>query len=145
MQEKQLRKVPRSMMRSWMLRHLKEVQGGVCPLCRKVIDTSIKGEGVIDHDHDTGEIRGVLHRSCNAAEGKIANAAARWGAKSSKYEDITPFLERVVLYLKAEGTGFMYAMHKTPDEKKDARNAKLREQRAAVKAKLALRRKHAAT
>lgn len=137
----QLRKVPRSMMRSWMLRHLQMVQGGVCPLCGTVIDTTIKGEGVIDHDHDTGEIRGVLHRSCNAAEGRIANAAGRWGAKSMAYPDIVRYLKRVVVYLEAEGTGFMYAMHKTPDEKKDARNAKLREQRAAVKAKLALRRK----
>lgn len=138
---KQLRKLQRSMMRSWMLRHLKEVQEGLCPLCSKPIDTSIKGEGVIDHDHDTGEIRGVLHRSCNAAEGKISNAAARWGAKTSKYEDIIAYLKSVVKYLESEGTGFMYPTHKTPDEKRDERNAKLREKRALMKAKMALRRK----
>ena len=134
-----LRKVPRSMMRSWMLRHLQNVQHGLCPLCGKVIDTTVKGEGVLDHDHDTGEIRGVLHRSCNAAEGKISNAAARWGAKSSKYDDIIPYLESLVFYLKQPGTGMMYAMHKTVDEKKDDRNKKMREARAAAKAKLALR------
>lgn len=126
-------------MRSWMLRHLQTVQHGLCPLCGKEIDTSIKGEGVIDHDHDTGEIRGVLHRSCNAAEGKISNAAARWGAKSNSYSAIIPYLERVVEYLKQPGTGMMYAMHKTPDEKKDERNRKAREARAAAKAKLAMR------
>jgi len=80
-----------------MLRHLQTVQGGLCPLCNKTIDITIKGEGVTDHDHDTGRIRGVLHRSCNAAEGKIANAAARWGAKSAKYSDIIPYLKSIVV------------------------------------------------
>lgn len=134
-----LRKVPRSMQRSWMVRHLKNEQDGKCPLCGFVIDITEKGEGVVDHDHDTGEIRGVLHRSCNAAEGKIANAAARWGAKSGAYTDIIAYLERVVTYLKQPGTGMMYYSHQTPDEKRDARNAKARARRAEVKAKLALR------
>lgn len=136
-----MHKLSRTMMSSWKHRHLKTVQNGLCPLCGKEIDLSIKGEGVIDHNHDTGEIRGVLHRSCNASEGKIANAAARWGAKSSDYRDIIAYLKNVVSYLEAPGTGYVYPMHKTPDEKKDARNAKLREQRVAMKAKLALRRK----
>lgn len=131
-------KLPRTAMRSHAARLLME-QGGVCPLCGKPIDLKIKGEGVIDHDHDTGRIRGILHRSCNAAEGKISNAAARWGAKSSKYEDIIPYLESLVQYLKKPATNFIYPMHKTPDEKKDERNRKAREARAAAKAKLAMR------
>lgn len=137
--EDKLRKVPRSMMRSWAMRHLKTVQDGKCPLCGLEIDMRKKGEGVIDHDHDTGEIRGVLHRSCNAAEGKISNAASRWGCKSSEYADIIAFLGHLVEYLKQPGTGMMYAMHKTPEEKRDLRNAAMREKRAAAKAALALR------
>src|SRR5574337_480570 len=133
------RKLARSQMRSWAARHLKLVQGGNCPLCGLEIDLRIKGEGVIDHDHDTGEIRGVLHRSCNAAEGRVSNAAARWGAKSSAYEDIIPFLEALVAYLKRPPTRYIYALHKTDDEKRDDRNRKAREARAAAKAKLALR------
>src|SRR5574337_80299 len=135
------RKLARSQMRSWAARHLKLVQGGNCPLCGLEIDLRIKGEGVIDHDHDTGEIRGVLHRSCNAAEGKIANAAARWGAKDSSYVAVIAYLEKVVAYLKQPGTGMIYPMHKTDDEKRDDRNRKAREARAAAKAKLALRRR----
>lgn len=136
---KPMRKLARSMMRSWAARQVKVEQAGVCLLCQKPIDLTIKGEGVIDHDHDSGEIRGVLHRSCNAAEGKIANAAARWGAKSSSYADIVAYLENVIAYLKRPGTGMVYPMHKTADEKRDLRNAKVREQRAKVKAQLALR------
>ena len=107
----------------------------VCPLCKQLIDLKIKGEGVLDHDHDTGRIRGVLHRSCNAAEGKIANAAARWGAKSSKYVDIVAYLEAVVGYLKGTPSQFIYPMHKTPDERKDAQLAKRREAAATLRAK----------
>ncbi len=118
-------------------------QGGMCPLCGKEIDLKIKGEGVIDHDHDTGQIRGILHRSCNAAEGKISNAAARWGAKSAKYEDIIPYLLSVVQYLQKPASNFVYPMHKTADEKRDDRNRKAREARAAAKAKVALRSRRA--
>ena len=130
-------KLARSMMRAYAHKMLKE-QDGLCPLCGKPIDLSIKGEGVIDHDHDTGRIRGLLHRSCNAAEGKISNAAARWGAKSSSYDAIIPYLENLVAYLRKPARNVIYAMHKTPDEKRDARNLAARNARAAVKAKRAL-------
>lgn len=132
-------KLARSGMRAYAHKLLKE-QGGMCPLCGKPIDLGIKGEGVIDHDHDTGRIRGLLHRSCNAAEGKISNAAARWGAKSSSYPDIILYLERVVMYLKQAPKPLIYPMHKTPDEKRDDRNKKAREARAAIKAKRELAR-----
>lgn len=130
-------KLARSGMRAYAARLLQE-QGGLCPLCDKPIDLTLKGEGVIDHDHDSGRIRGVLHRSCNAAEGKIANAAARWGAKSSSYDDIIPYLDRLVQYLRKAPKNVLYPMHKTPDEKKDDRNRKAREARAALKAKRAV-------
>ena len=132
-----LHKLARTAMRSWVAKQLKE-QGGLCAICQTPIDLTTKGEGVVDHDHDTGEIRGVLHRSCNAAEGKIANAAGAWGAKSMKYPDIIAFLAKTLEYLQRPGTGFMYPMHKTPDEKKSATQLKLAKRRAEVKAKQAL-------
>ncbi len=137
--ERPMQKLSRTMMRSFVARHLKTKQHGMCPLCHKEIDLTIKGEGVLDHDHDSGEIRGVLHRSCNAAEGKIANAAARWGAKSSSYSAIVLYLQNLLDYLRAPGVGLLYPMHKTPDEKRDDRNAKAKLARANAKAKLALR------
>lgn len=115
-------------------------QSGLCPLCRKPIDLKIKGEGVIDHDHDTGRIRGLLHRSCNAAEGKISNAAARWGAKSSSYTAIVPYLEALVAYLKGEPSRWIYPMHKTKDEKHSDALMKRRKAAAELKAKRELAR-----
>lgn len=133
-----LRVVPRSMMRSFTVRELQK-QGGLCLVCLQPIDLKIKGEGVQDHNHKTGEIRGILHRSCNAALGKVDNAAGRWGAKSMEYTDIVKWLEGMLEYYKRPGTGMMYAMHKTLEEKQDDRNRKAREARAAAKAKVALR------
>ncbi len=137
--QRPMQKLGRTMMRSYAAKLLKTKQDGKCPLCLKEIDLTIKGEGVLDHDHDSGEIRGVLHRSCNAAEGKIANAAARWGAKSAAYAAIISYLENMVKYLKSPGAGMIYPMHKTVDEVKDARAAKAKLARAANKAKLAMR------
>lgn len=119
---------------------LHKEQDGLCPLCLKQIDLTEKGEGVIDHCHDTGRIRGLLHRSCNAAEGKIANGAGRWGCKSMSYTLILPYLKNLVAYLEREPKNLIYPMHKDADEKADIRRAKAREQRAAIAArkKLAL-------
>lgn len=134
-----MNKLPRSQMRSFAARHLKVVQQNLCPLCGKFIDINIKGEAVIDHDHDTGEIRGILHRSCNSAEGKIANAAGKWGAKSMKYTDIVPFLKRVVTYLEQPGVGLIYPLHKTPEEKKELLNKRARTRRADAKARAVIK------
>ena len=49
-------------------------QGGLCALCGEVIEP---GKAVLDHDHRSGQIRGVLHRGCNALEGQIVNALPR--------------------------------------------------------------------
>lgn len=143
--QRDIRLVPlaRSAMRTWVVKHLKTVQGGLCPLCLKEIDLSIPKEGVVDHDHDTGRIRGVLHRSCNAAEGKATNAIAQWGAKAHDYPSILAYLKRLVAYLEAEPTQFIYHSHKTPDERRDARNKKAREARARVRAARTLKQRKA--
>lgn len=131
-----MRKIARSQMRAWAIGHLKTKQNGLCPLCLKPIELKVMGnksDYVVDHNHETGEVRGVLHRSCNAAEGKVTNAAGQWGAKSNKYDDLIPWLERLIVYLKESGTGFMYSDHKTPEEKQEAARIKAKHA-AAVRA-----------
>lgn len=120
---------------------LYQQQGMKCAICGKPIDFSVKGHSAnyaVDHDHQTGEIRGTLHKSCNAAEGKVANAAARWGAKSTKQSDVEDFIRNLVKYwdgASKRGTGMMYPDHKTDEEKADASRAKRRKQYALKKAK----------
>jgi hypothetical protein len=36
-------------------------QNGICPVCTKDLDVNFK----VDHNHETGEIRGLLHHNCN--------------------------------------------------------------------------------
>lgn len=133
-----MRKLTRSQVRPFAMRLLQQ-QGGVCALCGLPIDLKEKGALVLDHDHGTGQIRGALHRSCNAAEGKVANAAGRWGAKSMDYGNILPWLENLVAYLKQPAQEMLYPTHKTADELRIQRNAKERVRRAERKARATVR------
>jgi len=42
-----------------------------CPICRNRL---IEGERVIDHNHETGKVRGILCRSCNMALGCLKDS-----------------------------------------------------------------------
>ncbi len=42
-----------------------------CPVCLQPLDAKAS----IDHDHSTGEVRGLLHRKCNAAIGYLRDDA----------------------------------------------------------------------
>lgn len=128
-----IQKIMRSQVRQVALKLYKQ-QGSVCALCGLPIDLKIKGELVLDHDHKTGQIRGALHRSCNAAEGKVANAAGRWGSKDTSYEAILPWLERMVAYLRVPSTNLIYYSHKTAEELRLEKNAKERKRRAVKRA-----------
>lgn len=142
MTTKPLIKLSRSAMRSWTIGHLKTKQDGLCAICKKPIDLQVMGnksDYVVDHCHETGEIRGVLHRSCNSAEGKVTNAAGRWGAKSTAYSAVIPFLRQLVEYLETSqtsGTGLMYPDHKTPEQKADRARVKRNTAAAMRRAKM---------
>jgi hypothetical protein len=61
---------------------LLEVQGGVCAACgHEEIYFDVRTNGfyqlAVDHDHETGEVRGLLCRSCNVAYGYLREDAAR--------------------------------------------------------------------
>jgi hypothetical protein len=60
---------------------LLEAQNGLCALCGKPPSESLtdnrgrtKPPLCVDHDHDTGEIRGLLHYECNAALGLLGDS-----------------------------------------------------------------------
>lgn len=136
-----MRKLTRSQIRPVAMR-LYALQGNVCALCGLPVNLTEKGSLVLDHDHVTGFVRGALHRSCNASEGKVANAAGRWGAKSMAYDKIIPWLESLLVYLKQPPTEYIYPTHKTPDELRLERNAKERKSRATRKARQVVRKSH---
>lgn len=135
------RKIPRGSLKAYAIGLLRTKQGGNCAVCGLAIDLTVKGnksDYVVDHDHKTGMIRGILHRSCNGAEGKVLNAAGRWGAGGTDLDKVIPFMEKLVAYWKHHyyfPSGVIYPDHKTDEEKAAAARVKANKAAALRRAK----------
>jgi hypothetical protein len=77
---------------------LYEDQMKVCALTNAKIDPK---DAVLDHDHNTQVVRGVLHRQANAALGKIENVWKRY-LSTWYHGDIKRFLMDCHEYLQHE-------------------------------------------
>lgn len=100
-------------------------QNGVCPLCRRNLTSLGSPNQCVDHDHDSGIIRGVLCRTCNGIEGKIRLLAIRAACK----EGYVNFLIELGKYLglhKEPQSNWIHPTHLTESEKKVKKLAKAR-------------------
>ena len=50
------------------VREMRDVQEGCCAICFREISEELKNM-VVDHNHETGEVRGLLCRGCNSSLG----------------------------------------------------------------------------
>ena len=97
-----------------------------CALCQLPLT-----KPVLDHDHATGAVRGVLHNGCNALLGKLENNYKRYGVVN-----LAAFSNGVAAYLQrhvTNQTGYLHPTYRTEDEKRIRRNTKARAARAARK------------
>lgn len=64
---------------------LLELQGGGCALCGT---TDQRGLGThhVDHDHETGKVRGILCHDCNTGIGSLGDDPARLRAAAEYLE-----------------------------------------------------------
>lgn len=62
-----------------------KAQKGVCPLCQKPA-FGVGSSGVVDHDHTTGKVRGVLCHLCNSALHAIERDRS-WAKRAVEYLD----------------------------------------------------------
>jgi hypothetical protein len=85
-------------------------QNHVCALCDELIEP---GKAVLDHDHRTGHIRGVLHRGCNAMEGVVVNNMARNLMTWARMEQL---FERIRWYQEQQQP-VLHPTHRTPQER----------------------------
>ncbi len=120
-------------------------QGHCCLLCGREVE---REQAVLDHDHVTGHVRGVLHRGCNAMLGHLENNRPRHMLKDD--DKFGAFLSNVLSYINGDySQNPQYPTHKTEAEKALAarerqRKKKLKEaiaanpeQEAALKARAA--------
>lgn len=66
-------------------------QGGLCCLCGHILNNP-----VLDHNHKSGLIRGVLCRGCNAALGVLENRMAMYGLTDEN--KLRTFLNNIIDY-----------------------------------------------
>lgn len=100
-------------------------QQGLCALCAVDLKTVIP---CLDHDHQTGRIRGVLCQNCNGIEGKIANLANRAKRNRTRYDFVNSILSYWNFHSACQRNEF-HPTHRTEDEKRLKRNKKARDRR----------------
>ena len=102
-------------------------QGRRCAICGDVI----KEDPVLDHCHEEGYCRGVLHRECNALEGKILNWCKRFG----RGEDKEVILKNILRYWKTHSSEEIQGnpLHPTHKSQNEKEISKLRKRLKQVK------------
>jgi len=100
-------------------------QENKCWLCKVDLRTVT---ACLDHDHESGRIRGVLCQNCNGIEGKITNLARRAKRNGTKFDFIASVLAYWNLYSACRREE-IHPTHKTADEKRLRRNQKAKERR----------------
>lgn len=83
---------PGSVERLWQL------QAGLCAICGVYLDVELWKATVVDHDHVTGQARGLLCRPCNSAL-RFVDAALRGGAQPTATGRGGRFAERIRGYM----------------------------------------------
>jgi len=95
---KSMKYIPQSKLKTWR----QENSPDLCPIFGVPLNDS-----VVDHCHDTGMIRGVLHRQANAWEGKVYNAWRRYAKNNTKIT-FAECLDNLAAYLRKGGTQFLH-------------------------------------
>ena len=94
---------------------VKEFRDKHKPICCPILSTK-KGDWVLDHDHQTGMVRGVISRQANSLLGKVENFYIRM-CKGDK-EDLPGVLDAMAAYLEQETLDVLHPVGLTQLTKK---------------------------
>ena len=106
---------------------LAKEQGGKCWICQIDLSTVT---ACLDHDHSplSGRCRSTLCSNCNGLEGRVFNLARRGKRQRTEMD----FVKSIVAYWEFHSKNpsqEIHPSHRTPEEKRIARNKKARERR----------------
>lgn len=90
---------------------LLENQEFKCGICKTDLSDEDNTNRHVDHNHDSGEIRGVLCRRCNLLEGTLYYRFRRSGHVSLE-TDYLVWLGQHIDYLKSAITNYEHPAHK---------------------------------
>lgn len=113
-----------------VLKQLVAKQGNKCAICGHHFTD--RDGAVLDHNHDTGFIRGAIHRSCNGAEGKV-KTKAHLGHRGVAAYDYLIGLGKYLENHKTPKFMLLHPTHLSDVEKREIRNTKARMARAKAK------------
>lgn len=94
-------------------------QNYICPLCKRKLLAKEISKVALDHCHDTGYIRGVLHMRCNRAEGAVKTALRTWCGAPDTPKGTLKTIDSLRDYLNASIENpilLIYPKHKTKQE-----------------------------
>lgn len=114
-----------------ILKQLVAKQSNKCAICGHHFNP--RDYAVLDHDHESGAIRGAIHNSCNGTEGKVKVVAKR-GHKGVSSAAYLIGLGKYLEFHKTPKYAYLHPSHKTEDEKRLERNAQARAKRKVKKA-----------
>jgi len=104
------RKLKPKEVKAYRLKLLKK-QGYFCPLCGFKIEIS---QATLDHCHESGHVRAVLHRNCNQIEGRIKS----WVRRAGKHIEPVAFLEAILAHWTEEYNHLpLHPNHRTANQK----------------------------
>jgi hypothetical protein len=90
-------------------------QNGCCAICKRSFSLTLNARGTalvacVDHDHQTGYVRGVLCAGCNGLEGKLRGLQRRAGLSQI---DLADWAAALADYLRQEQTNLIHPAHGT--------------------------------
>lgn len=98
-----------SQLKAWRENRLKRNRN-LCELCGLEV---LPGQAVADHCHETGHLRGVIHRSCNATLGHVER-----GKRYGKNFSPTAFAMGLAAYLLKDKTLPLHPSHGKPKRRR---------------------------
>lgn len=92
-------------------KELMKAQKNMCPICGQSLLIVEAKNRVLDHCHDKGYVRAVLHRGCNGMEGKIKNLMKTWGRSGASELTMIQGLENLAAFWRQHLTAQTEYIH----------------------------------